>query len=285
FGSVPIIGGLDLGDLFKGLSRVNFNDIQLDKIDLGDFFDGIGSFFQNLIGRDFKVDKFLNDFGDIDLIEGIKLDNLFGGLENMYLPVFGGVKVGDFMNVIDSLDVVDKQGNVDLLGGVGSVINALGDSGFLENFVVDNLLFGGVGGIAGQVVRGLVGDDFMTGSSVVKRLLGRGGDDLLSGGLGSKILNGGAGNDFLIAGKGGDTLIGGKGRNNFVVDLVESSGAIVKDFSSSLDKIMVLGKVDFRDLDIRQSGRDAIVSVGRQDIVTVKNVDDAILTAGKFIFI
>jgi RTX calcium-binding nonapeptide repeat (4 copies) len=296
-----VVGNSDLGDFFDGLSKVNFSNIKLDKVDFGDFFDGIGSFFRSLTGSSFKVDKFFNDLGKVDVLGDIKLGSLFKGLSDTAFPILSGVEVNDFIEVIDAVDAVNNN-NVDLLGGIGSVLNSLGSSGLLQNFVVNNLLFGGVGGIAGTVIKGLASNDFMRGGDGIDRLLGQVGDDLLNGGgggdilrglvgndvvaglFGSDVLDGGKGNDTLIGGKDIDELLGGGGRDRFVVEL-NGGNDIVKDFQNTIDRITVLGKVDFDDLDITQKNGSTIISVGNQQIATLKGVNKALINAADFLFI
>jgi Ca2+-binding RTX toxin-like protein len=297
-----VVGNSDLGDFFNGLSKVNFNNIKLDKVDFGGFFDGIGSFFKSLTGSSFKVDKLFSDLGNVDILGDIKLGSLFKGLSDTAFPILSGVEVNDFIEVIDAVDAVNNSGNVDLLGGIGSVLNSLGSSGLLQNFVVNNLLFGGVGGIAGTVIKGLASNDFMRGGDGIDRLLGQVGDDLLNGGgggdilrglvgndvvaglFGSDVLDGGKGNDTLIGGKDIDELLGGVGRDRFVVEL-NGGNDIVKDFQNTIDRITVLGKVDFSDLDITQKNGSTIISVGNQQIATLKGVNKALINAADFLFI
>jgi RTX calcium-binding nonapeptide repeat (4 copies) len=302
FSGNKIIGNTDLGDFFSGLSKVNFNDIKLDKIDFGDFLDGVSSVFSNITGSNFKVDKLFSDVGNLDILQDIKLGGLFKDLSDRTFPIFKDVAVNDFINIIDAVDVVDNSGNVDLLGGIGSVLNSLGSSGILQSFVVNNLLFGGVGGIAGVVLKGLASNDFMRGGDGVDKMLGQLGNDLLNGGLGDDllrglvgndvlaglfdddILDGGKGNDTLIGGKGIDELLGGKGTDRFVVEF-NGGNDIIKDFQNTVDRIAVLGKFDFRDLDITQKGSSTVVSVDGQDIATLRGVNKALISVADFIFI
>lgn len=300
--SNKVVGNSDLGDFFNGLSKVNFSNIKLDKIDFGDFFNGVSSFFNNVTGKDFKIDKLFSNVGNVDLLGNIKLGSLFKGLSDTAFPIFTGVQVDDFIEVIDAFDAVNNSGNVDLLGGIGSVLNSLGSSGLLQNFVVNNLLFGGVGGIAGTVLKGLASNDFMRGGDGVDRLLGQVGDDLLNGGgggdllrglvgndvlaglFGNDALDGGKGNDTIIGGKGIDELIGGTGNDRFVVEL-NGGNDIIKDFKNSFDRITVLGKLDFNDLDISQKSGSTIISVGNQEIATLKGVSKSLINAADFLFI
>lgn len=297
-----ILGSSDLGDFFNGLSKVDFSDVKLDRLDFGDFFNGIGSFFNSITGRDFKVDKLFSDLGNLDFLQDITLSNLFEDLSDAAFPIFTGVEVDDFIEVIDAFDAVDNSGNVDLLGGIGSVLNALGSSGLLQDFVVNNLLFGGVGGVAGTVLKGLASNDFMRGGDGIDKLLGQVGDDLLNGGGGGDLLkglvgndvvaglfgddklDGGRGNDTVIGGKGIDELIGGRGSDRFVVEL-NGENDLIKDFKNTFDRIVVLGNVDFNDLDISQEKGNTIISVGNQEIATLRGVKQSLINAADFLFV
>jgi RTX calcium-binding nonapeptide repeat (4 copies) len=300
--SNTVVGNSDLGDFFNGLSKVDFSNIKLDKIDFGDFLNGVSSFFSNVAGKDFKVDKLFSDLGNVNLLQGITLGTLFKGLSDTAFPMFTGVEVDDFIQVIDAFDAVDNSGNVDLLGGIGSVLNALSSSGILQDFVVNKLMFGGVGGIAGTVLKGLASNDFMRGGDGVDKLLGQVGDDLLNGGgggdllkglvgndvlaglFGDDALDGGKGNDTIIGGKGIDELIGGRGSDRFVVEL-NSGNDLIKDFKNGLDRITVLGNMDFNDLDISQKNGSTIISAGNQEIATLKGVKESLINAADFLFI
>jgi Ca2+-binding RTX toxin-like protein len=295
-----VVGNSDLGDFFSGLSKVS--NIKLDKIDFGDFFDGIGSFFNSLTGSSFKVEKLFSDLGKVDVLGDIKLVNLFKGLTDTAFPILSGVEVNDFIEVVDAFDAVNNSNNVDLLGGIGSVLNSLGSSGLLQNFVVNNLLFGGVGGIAGTVIKGLASNDFMRGGDGIDKLIGQVGDDLLNGGGGGDILrglvgndvvaglfgrdnlDGGVGNDTLIGGKDIDELLGGKGRDRFVVEL-NGGNDIIRDFQNTIDRVTVLGKLDFDDLNITQKNGSTIISVGNEQIATLRGVNKALINAADFLFI
>jgi Ca2+-binding RTX toxin-like protein len=284
-GGKRVSGRADLGDFFGGLSKVNLNGIKLDKVDFGDFLDGIGSFFGGITKKEFKVDKIFSELGNTNILNGIKLDSFFQDVSDSVFPIFQGVKVNDFIDVIDEFDVVDSNGNFDLLGGVGEVLDGLGDSGFLTNFVVDNLIFGGTGGIVGSVIKGaLRGNSFLRGTDSLDKVLGQKGSDILTGLLGDDILNGGKGVDTLIGGKGIDELIGGKGKDRFVVEF-NGSNDLITDFKNSVDRIAVLGKFDFNDLDIDQKGSSTVISVGGQDIATLKGVNSSLINIADFIFI
>lgn len=64
-------------------------------------------------------------------------------------------------------------------------------------------------------INGNAGNDTLSASaiSLVTRLIGGTGNDVLTGGSASDFLNGGGGNDVLAGGQGNDTLNGGSGRD------------------------------------------------------------------------
>jgi Ca2+-binding RTX toxin-like protein len=68
------------------------------------------------------------------------------------------------------------------------------------SITLTNLVIGGDGSNANDLLLGTAGDDL---------LRGRGGDDCIVGGAGDDILNGGPDNDILLGGPDSDSLDGG----------------------------------------------------------------------------
>ena len=98
-----------------------------------------------------------------------------------------------------------------------------------------------------QLIRGLGGNDTLTGGSADDRLEGGAGMDTLNGGAGVDTLNGGAGVDTLNGGAGVDTLIGdagddilngGAGDDIFVLGARDEGRDLVLDFASG-DKVRI----------------------------------------------
>ena len=116
------------------------------------------------------------------------------------------------------------------------------------------------------------GNDTITGTLGADRLLGLGGNDTISGG---------DGNDFLDGGKGKDTLSGGKGKDKFL--LGRGFGRdLIQDFQDKQDKLVLAGKLKFKDLDILQRGKGTLVSAGKEQLAFLKNVDADLITAADF---
>lgn len=96
--------------------------------------------------------------------------------------------------------------------------------------------------IAGKTTyRGSNDDNAISSNDHGGRLFGKGGDDLMVGGLGDDLLKGGRGNDTIRLGKGNDTAIGGKGSDTFLF-IEEMSGVTVdkvKDFQPGKDILQI----------------------------------------------
>lgn len=79
-------------------------------------------------------------------------------------------------------------------------------------------------------------------SSYAYQIYGRGGNDILAGGLMNDFISGGAGNDTLSGGRGNDTLSGGIGKDIFIFDTVLDATKNldqISDFSITDDKIQL----------------------------------------------
>lgn len=105
--------------------------------------------------------------------------------------------------VRDGMDFVDKlkTGNPDQGGKVEGTPDRI-----LEAYIADDLA-------PGHVFVGRGTDDVLTGGKPAEVLWGLSGDDTLRSGKGSDILYGGADNDDLFAGRGKDKLFGGAGKD------------------------------------------------------------------------
>ncbi len=89
----------------------------------------------------------------------------------------------------------------------------------------------------------------------------------------------------LEGGKGNDDFYGGKGADRFVFDR-ESETDTIHYFEDGQDIIVIKGGLKFSDLDIKQSGDDAVVS-GPSDAFSIVLEDflASSLTADDFDFI
>ncbi|NJN88346.1 MAG: hypothetical protein HC881_21225 [Leptolyngbyaceae cyanobacterium SL_7_1] len=114
------------------------------------------------------------------------------------------------------------------------------------------------------------------------RLLGLGGNDTLVGRNGSDRLEGGTGNDFLDGGKGRDTYVGGGGRDRFKLSRREGRDTIL-DFQNGVDRLALAGNLEFDDLTIRRSGRNTLISAGRDQLALLSNINSNQITAADFV--
>ena len=105
-------------------------------------------------------------------------------------------------------------------------------------------------------IRGLPGDDTLTGTNNNDRiageagndvLLGLRGNDILHGDDGNDILNGGKGEDYLTGWYGDDILVGGAGRDIFVLGARLGMDTIL-DFANSEDSVFIMYGLTFDEL-------------------------------------
>jgi Ca2+-binding RTX toxin-like protein len=104
---------------------------------------------------------------------------------------------------------------------------------------------------------------------------------------GNDVLDGGKGNDVLVGGGGDDVLTGGAGDDVFVVGLGSGHDRITDMGKKDLIAIVgVAGVDDFFDLTIVNdaSGKNAVVSWGTGDSVTLEGVKANKVTAAMFVF-
>ena len=124
----------------------------------------------------------------------------------------------------------------------------------------DDKIYGGAGK---DLLRGNSGDDELWGGDGGDTLIGRDGDDLLEGGKGWDWLSGGLGNDTLRGGEGNDYFVFGTEGYASKWGFKDGGDDTILDFEDGTDYI-VLGSVDgeyrFDDLEIRQSGSDAVIT-------------------------
>lgn len=121
-----------------------------------------------------------------------------------------------------------------------------------------------------DVLRGLGGNDTINGLAGIDRLFGDDGIDRISGGVGNDFLTGGVGADVFVfvSGDGDDTILDFRARGK------------------GQDQIDLSGHADvasFDDLDVRDAGKNVVITVG-EDTITLKNVADGDVGASDFIF-
>ncbi len=136
----------------------------------------------------------------------------------------------------------------------------------------------------GFTVRGGNGDNTLHGAFGRDILQGLGGDDTLHGYDRDDRLSGGTGDDTLIGGKGNDLLHGGAGADRFVFDS-ESETDRILDFEDGTDILVIRGNLQFSDLDIKQSGRNAVIGDPDNTFsIVVENIQASQLTEADFDF-
>jgi Ca2+-binding RTX toxin-like protein len=142
-----------------------------------------------------------------------------------------------------------------------------------------------------NILIGDAGDDQFVGFKGDDFLDGKQGNDRINGGEGKDKLLGGQGRDRLLGGLGGDTLIGGKGADLFIL---EKGGGMdqIMDYNDKQDWIglrpsqSALGKtIRLRDLKITQKGRNAMVSLGNENLATLVGVNSKQLQRSDFLLI
>ncbi|MFI3154548.1 MAG: calcium-binding protein [Methylococcaceae bacterium] len=106
-----------------------------------------------------------------------------------------GSSIGN--DTISNIEIVDSgKGNDSLIGNdAGNILRGLGGNDIIT------------GGLGADILEGGLGNDDLKGGSgsgdTADYLYGNAGDDYLSGGLGNDYLYGGQGNDYLYGGDGG----------------------------------------------------------------------------------
>ena len=123
----------------------------------------------------------------------------------------------------------------------------------------------GLGDFANRL-RGLGGNDMLTGGAK---------DDVLDGGDGNDILSGNAGADTLIGGKGNDTLIDGWGNDTYIFNLGDGADTITDyDHLSGNHDVLRLGAgLAAANIEVIRFGSDLVLrwTGNASDSVTIKN--------------
>jgi len=110
-------------------------------------------------------------------------------------------------------------------------------------------------------------------------LLGADSDDGLDGGTGNDWLFGGDGNDNLTGGRGNDILTGGDGLDAFVFG-GKSGKDVITDFNVDEDVLLIAKSKNIKNVaDVikhaKQHGDDLVITLGKGQTITLKNVDKA----------
>jgi Domain of unknown function (DUF4114)/RTX calcium-binding nonapeptide repeat (4 copies) len=182
----------------------------------------------------------------------------------------------------DILFIASGKSNDTLLGLAGNdYLDALPGAG-------SNILKGGDGNdelyaFSNDQLFGEAGNDSLSSDGNGQNTLDGGdGDDTLFADRKDFII-GGAGNDIIYGGLGGNTLTGGLGKDVFWIAQVDLPTApnIITDFNQFNDTIRVnlAGVNKLSDLAISQTGIDATLSFGGNQLAIVKNTLASALNA------
>jgi hypothetical protein len=135
-------------------------------------------------------------------------------------------------------------------------------------------------------------DSAINGTAFRSNMLGKDGDDTLTGGSGPDVLRGGEGADFLNGGAGDDTLIGQGGDDQLVggsgadyADFSQGTGATVdlrntsspQDTGAGMDTLTaienVYGSTTGRDVLTGDAGPNTFVGSGGNDLIDVGHLE------------
>lgn len=188
----------------------------------------------------------------------------------------------------DGADELDGKAGNDEVSGEGGDDAIEGGSG-------NDALYGDRGDDA---VEGGSGNDRLWGGAGNDDLDGDSGDDMLSGNAGDDALNGGSGNDRMLGGTGDDLLTGHSGSDTFVFHAGDGADTITdlghhggRSSGRGRDLIEidddVAGFDAFADIvaAASQAGRDTVIDFGGGDMLTLRGVQLANLTADDFRFV
>ena len=196
-----------------------------------------------------------------------------------------------------SIAPVGSNNSDELRGNSGDdVIDGLGGNDVILGLDGNDQLTGGggrdrlLGGSGNDSLNGGNGQDNLQGGNGADILEGGGGKDKLNGGNGADTLEGGGANDNLNGGKGRDTLDGGKGsdrlkggRDRDIFVLERGRGRdFIRDFKDGQDKFRAKG-FSFNALTITQSGNNALISLGNDEVALVRGLDAELITRADFV--
>lgn len=111
--------------------------------------------------------------------------------------------------------------------------------------------------------------------TIIENAIGGNGKDLMIGNAADNNLSGGAGNDTLIGRAGDDTLSGGEGDDTFRVLENAWDQDRITDFEDGKDEIdfsASSGVTSMSDITISTKGRDAVISDGNGNSITIEGM-------------
>jgi Ca2+-binding RTX toxin-like protein len=147
----------------------------------------------------------------------------------------------------------------------------------LKGTTADDYIQGDAGD---DVLIGRGGSDRLIGGTGNDQLQGRAGDDELFGNEGNDRLMGGVGDDFLDGGTGNNLLHGGLGDDVYRLNL--GGVATIQGFGEG-DRLSLGAGLQFGDLTIAQLGRGTLISIGEEQLASLKNVDALTINESLFV--
>ncbi|WP_199260290.1 beta strand repeat-containing protein [Paracoccus binzhouensis] len=266
--SAQVIGGGQGTDTLANIENVNGSR----------FADAItGSAAANVLNGAAGNDVLAGLLGHDRLSGGIGNDLLNGGTGNDRLDGGAGYDTAGYGNATGGVRVDLRLTTAQAIGGGQGSDLLLGIEALNGSNYGDRLIGNGL-------------NNRLNGGNGHDRLDGLVGNDLLQGGAGSDTLFGGVGNDVVTGGAGNDFMAGGLGADAFVFAVGNGADRIT-DWQDGLDRIRIVSgnwqgqRYDsFDDLDISQSGGNAVVRFGGTSI-TLNGVQAGELNASDFVFV
>ena len=251
------------------------------------------SYVSGGLGRDTLIGSSgrdgLDGGGGNDRLAGGKGDDYLSGGEGTDTAVFQG-KVSDYdvlENSYGDFHLVDtRKGSPTGRDEVRDVeLFEFSDRTVSSATIADGAGLYRAGADDPDVFKGTGKADWFLGYGGNDTLRGENGDDTLDGGDGKDLLVGGDGNDEVIGGLGNDLIKTGDGRD--VVYFNDDFGRdVVDDFTDDKDILSFENhtKIDrFKDLSIKQDGRDVVIRVG-DDRIVLSDTKLKSLDADDFLF-
>ncbi|HEY9623614.1 MAG TPA: alkaline phosphatase family protein [Crinalium sp.] len=277
--SNPLLGGVEVAD--TGLQQGQGMHGSFSRADT----------FNNMaaIGPDFK-----KGYVDTAPISNADVAPTLAKILGLTLPSTGALKGRSLDEALvgGPQGVISKRGTLRSTdaNGVQTILNyqQVGNVRYFDAAGFNNRTVGLVNS-GRTIVQGTPGKDRLTGTLNNEAILGLSGNDLLLGDRHKNILIGGIGNDLemgkdgndtLDGGSGSNRLMGGRGRDIFV--LAEPGRATVLDFKNRQDRLGLTGDLKFKDLTIRDRGRNTLVKHGARVLAILKDVEANEITKSDF---
>lgn len=269
-GGIDSLYGYGGNDTIYGFASTGSDDNTTDYID-----GGIGN--DSLHGGG-GIDYLYGGADNDTLRGGVGVDVLYGNDGDDTLHGFSDTgaddNTTDYMDGGAGNDTLNGNGGIDYLYGAAGIDTLNGGAGIDVLYgEADNDVLNG--GAEIDYMDGGAGDDTLNGDDGIDYMYGGDGADTLRGGNDGDVLQGNAGNDTLTGGAGSDyyQMTPGMGRDT------------ITDFADNIDRIdLSLLGIGFSGLTITQSGADALVSFGANEML-VQGIAASSLTAADFYFV